>query len=1293
MTLDGPQRIFISYARIDGAELAGRLRVDLQKSGHIPWLDVERIAGGESWTPAIESALDDANVVLALLSQGSYMSEICRAEQLRALRKGKCVIPVLARTPADVPLHLETKNYRDFSTGVYDEPFRQLLDDIRRGDGVVLRDEYARTYVTAPPMPENFVPRPAMLATLRDAVMRERRTANLPLTGLSGMGGIGKTLLAQALCSDEVIQQAFPDGVIWLTIGKDPAYDLLTRLRELGKALRDDPTAYDNELGSRNRYRTTIRRKAALIVLDDVWSVRDIDAFRAESQRSALLFTTRDLSIAPALGAFDVAAGSLTLDEARAVLARWAALDPGSLPAEANDLIVECGRLPLAVAVVGARLRGKPPSMWQRQLEVLRSGDLARIRVQFPEYPHPTLFRAIEVSVDDLDAVTRQRYLALAVLLNDTRVLPSIQQTLWQADEGDATDTAERLIELSLAQRDADGTSFRLHGLQLDFVRSQFPDQEALSLIHGALRLSSDVLMRDPDQFRAQLSARLLPHESNGTIVALTRELRQYPRKPWLRAITSNVTPPGGALLLQFRATEPAAQPGEAEGLSVLALNGSQIVSAAFGSPNLTVWDIETGAPLKTLAGHTARIVALSIAPDGRRAVSASVDGTMRIWDLDRGTSVGVIQQPATALAAEPDAHRFIAGAADGRVTLFDLDSGDVHQTLSGMDASVEAVALAANRYVVAACAGGALTVWDLVDGGGPRMLADPSGTNGDGISQTHIAMLADSERVAVACGKRLTIWDVKAGRLLRTLEREQFGFDAMVALHDSRSVIYACLMDILEVMDTSSGEVLQKLPNTAARVAFLAVTPDGRRAVTAVNSGELRVWDLHAPGTGPMSPRHSRWVRALSLTEGGKYVVSISLDGALLWDLNTGTVVHSFGPEWGLNPFADSVLSDIPGPWNRLEALLPEARAISVVNGRTLQIGSKGGNGATSEVGSHEGAIQVVRATADGRFAVSGDDAGIAKVWDLEAGTPVASLEGHSGAIVDVVMDAAAHRIVTASMDGSLKIWDGRTGALRHTLDEHHAALLAVAPVPGRDYAVSVGQDQTLRLWNLENGRQVAAFTAEGVLMSCAAAPDGQTIVAGEISGAVHILHIEGAGWAPLVPDPDWSSEPNRPDIAATAIAAAQQRQANEQWDEADQLYRAAIQLRIFLLGLANPLVAQSMNYLGLLYTERQEFASAEALFTAGLEIYERSDGPDSLNVGINLANLGFLYGRESWEKARPYLVRCVAILERHPGVAPAVLADALDGIAEAARGAGRSDEAAVYDARARTVRGAASV
>jgi hypothetical protein len=76
-------RVFISYARRDGAALAQRLQRNLVKDFDT-WLDVERLTAGGIWSREIEDAIGRANVVVALLSEGSYLSDICHAEQQRA---------------------------------------------------------------------------------------------------------------------------------------------------------------------------------------------------------------------------------------------------------------------------------------------------------------------------------------------------------------------------------------------------------------------------------------------------------------------------------------------------------------------------------------------------------------------------------------------------------------------------------------------------------------------------------------------------------------------------------------------------------------------------------------------------------------------------------------------------------------------------------------------------------------------------------------------------------------------------------------------------------------------------------------------------------------------------------------------------------------------------------------------------------------------------------------------------------------------------------------------------------
>src|SRR5262249_15920256 len=162
------------------------------------------------------------------------------------------------------------------------------------------------------------------------------------------------------------------------------------------RALGDDPSERESELECINRYRTTMAGKAALVVIDDVWRLADLETFRVDAQRSRLLFTTRDDSIAAAMDAEEYVLWLLSPHQAKAVFGEWSGVSYKDLPPIANDLIHECGYLPLALSIIGATLRRRPLTYWREAHKLLQS-DLG---VKFP-----SLLRAIELSVDTLDQV------------------------------------------------------------------------------------------------------------------------------------------------------------------------------------------------------------------------------------------------------------------------------------------------------------------------------------------------------------------------------------------------------------------------------------------------------------------------------------------------------------------------------------------------------------------------------------------------------------------------------------------------------------------------------------------------------------------------------------------------------------------------------------------------------------------------------------------------------------------------------------------------------------------------
>lgn len=124
-------QVFLSYARADAADLAQRLRADLESAGLSVWLDQRNVELGGSFTEDIERAIDTCEVMLALLSKAAQASKWCRMEQLRAQRKGKKLIPIRVQPDAEPTLHLEHLNAIDFSDEArYSDHLRDLLSDI-----------------------------------------------------------------------------------------------------------------------------------------------------------------------------------------------------------------------------------------------------------------------------------------------------------------------------------------------------------------------------------------------------------------------------------------------------------------------------------------------------------------------------------------------------------------------------------------------------------------------------------------------------------------------------------------------------------------------------------------------------------------------------------------------------------------------------------------------------------------------------------------------------------------------------------------------------------------------------------------------------------------------------------------------------------------------------------------------------------------------------------------------------------------------------------------------------------
>jgi WD40 repeat protein len=203
-------------------------------------------------------------------------------------------------------------------------------------------------------------------------------------------------------------------------------------------------------------------------------------------------------------------------------------------------------------------------------------------------------------------------------------------------------------------------------GLLADY--SYRPDGADLRLVPGALRLSAHMLDREPAQLATQLVGRLLSQPSSALKEFLQR-LGQHPSGPWLRPLRESLAPAGGPLVRTLA--------GHTVGVRAVAVtpDGRCAVSAS-DDETLKVWDLASGQQRLTLAGHGDWVLAVAVTPDGRCAVSASDDGTLKVWDLDTGAMIATFVGDGGFLtcAVARDGKTIVAGDQLGQVHFLRLE-------------------------------------------------------------------------------------------------------------------------------------------------------------------------------------------------------------------------------------------------------------------------------------------------------------------------------------------------------------------------------------------------------------------------------------------------------------------------------------------------------------------------------------------------------------------------------------------------------------------------------------------
>lgn len=292
-----------------------------------------------------------------------------------------------------------------------------------------------------------------------------------------------------------------------------------------------------------------------------------------------------------------------------------------------------------------------------------------------------------------------------------------------------------------------------------------------------------------------------------------------------------------------------------------------------------------TGEPRVKWERHADAVHAVAFLPDGQHVVSASGDGTLRVWDVASGATTRVIpgaKLGAYCVAVAPDGATVAAGCKDGVVREFRMDDGTLARELKGHRGYVRSsVYTRDGTRLLSSADDGSIFVWEREEGEATAKLEGHRG----GV----LCLAASADGTRVLSGGRdgtVRVWDLAAAKEVHRLEGHRGWVEGVAITPDGTRGLSVGRDELLIRWDLAAG----KEAGRSAHVGFhsaVVCAADGVRAYSAGSDGAVVGWNVATGAQAAVLPGHERAATALALSPSGKTLVSASADTTLLvWDV-----------------------------------------------------------------------------------------------------------------------------------------------------------------------------------------------------------------------------------------------------------------------------------------------------------------------------------------------------------------------------------------------------------------------
>jgi len=511
--------------------------------------------------------------------------------------------------------------------------------------------------------------------------------------------------------------------------------------------------------------------------------------------------------------------------------------------------------------------------------------------------------------------------------------------------------------------------------------------------------------------------------------------------------------------------------------------DGTRIVTASEDG-TARIWDAKTGKEQLRLEGGSEAMTEASFSRDGLRVVTASRDNTARVWDAMSGKEIARFDghtEDVVSAAFSPDGKRVVTASDDVTVRIWDSATGQEQGVINSQSYLRRAVFNTDGTRVLTLSTDGAAQIWD-----------------------------------AAGCKQGATAPECKP---LTTTRFDTSSFQDANFSADGANFVTAHQDGSVNLWDFVTGKVIVRMEGHTGYVRSAAFSADGKMIATGADDTIAKVWEVPAQrelassdaASGPSQGAKEAESKELARFEGhmgavwnaafsrdGKQLVTSSSDfTARVWRVESGDTLPALPPTsaqlWTIAFSKDA------------------SKVLTSGSDGKARIWDSATRTLVRELEGHTAAVSAASFSDDGSWVLTASEDGTARIWDAATGAEKARLEGGTEAVRLAVFSPDASRVLTASADQAIRLWDVQTVKEIARLEGHTDAITSAVFTRDGARIITAGSDNTARIWDAKTGNELRLLTGHyGTIWTVALSPDGRHVVTASSDASARIWDMD---------------------------------------------------------------------------------------------------------------------------------------------------------------------------------------